>query len=445
MASLQILVTTESRPSVIVIGDGPAGLTAAYRLIPSGCRITLLSPSSRTGENFQHVSDPPLPILGCHHATWALLRSLGIGRDPSVFAESTLEFLLPDGRLARYPKTLFPTPLQQLLTIGRFAGLSPAERWKLLSWLEQLWEGSLELASDLEQRTARHWLESLNYSQASLQSVWNPLAAWIAGSDLEHLSADAFIMALKPFFLSGASNSRIWVSREPWDRLFVEPITKSLIKSGANLISHAPAMRFEFDDERMSGVRLSDGNILHARWYVSAVPPAQLTPLLPERWLTRYAYFQHIVDLNSLPCTQIHAQTTAALTTPRHILLHSGPFPWITCMPSSGASHVIARLAMPHNRAVADSKQQVTALLRSLNLLGTDDRLISFSQQETKTAILSLAPGAKVRRPIQQSPVSNLLLAGAWTDTGWPANLESAITSGERCADIVMHPGNILV
>ena len=106
---------------------------------------------------------------------------------------------------------------------------------------------------------------------------------------------------------------------------------------------------------------------------------------------------------------------------------------------------MIARLAMPHNRAVADSEQQVTALLRSLNLLGTDDRLISFSQQETKTAILSLAPGAKVRRPIQQSPVSNLLLAGAWTDTGWPANLESAITSGERCADIVMHPGNTLV
>lgn len=437
-------MTPDTRPSVIVIGDGPAGLTAAYRLIPSGCRITLLSPSSRAGEDFRHASMPPWPILGCHHATWALLRSLGIERDPSMFAESTLEFLLPDGRLAHYPKTLFPTPLQQLLTIGRFAGLSAAERWRLLSWLEQLWEGSLQLASDLEQRTALHWLESLNYSQMSLQSVWNPLAGWLAGTDLGHLSADAFVMTLKPFFLSGSSNSRIWVSKEPWDRLFLEPITNGLIKSGVMLMAHTPAMRFEFEEDRMSGVRLRDGNILHAHWYVSAVPPTQLTPLLPERWLTRYAYFQQIVDLNSLPCTQIQAQTAATLTTPRHILLNSGPFPWITCMPSSGDRHVIARLAMSYDRAVADSEQQVSTLLRSLNLLGAEDGLTSFSEQETKTATLSLAPGAKVRRPIQQSPISNLLLAGAWTDTGWPANLESAIISGERCAEIVMHRGKNL-
>ena len=438
-------MTPDTRPSVIVIGDGPAGLTAAYRLIPSGFRITLLSPSSRAGDDFRHASKPPWPILGCHRATWALLRSVGIERDPSMFVESTLEFLLPDGRLAHYPKTLFPTPLQQLLTIGRFAGLSAAERWRLLSWLEQLWEGSLHLASDLEQRTALHWLESLNYSQMSLRSVWNPLAGWLAGTDLGHLSADAFVMTLKPFFLSGGSNSRIWVSREPWDRLFVEPITNGLIKSGVMLMAHTPAMRFEFEEDRVSGVRLRDGNILHAHWYVSAIPPTQLTPLLPERWLTRYAYFQHIVDLNSLPCTQIHAQTSATLTAPRHILLNSGPFPWITCVPSSDDRHVIARLAMSSDRAVADSEQQVSLLLRSLNLLGAEDCLTSFSEQETKTATLSLAPGAKVRRPLQQSPISNLLLAGAWTDTGWPANLESAITSGERCADIVMHPGNILV
>jgi uncharacterized protein with NAD-binding domain and iron-sulfur cluster len=52
--------------------------------------------------------------------------------------------------------------------------------------------------------------------------------------------------------------------------------------------------------------------------------------------------------------------------------------------------------------------------------------------------VLALPPGTKVRRPIQRSPIPNLLLAGAWTDTGWPANLESAIASGERCAEIVI-------
>jgi uncharacterized protein with NAD-binding domain and iron-sulfur cluster len=52
-------------------------------------------------------------------------------------------------------------------------------------------------------------------------------------------------------------------------------------------------------------------------------------------------------------------------------------------------------------------------------------------------AALSLNPGAALLRPIQKSPVNNLVIAGAWTDTGWPANIESAILSAARCAEII--------
>jgi uncharacterized protein with NAD-binding domain and iron-sulfur cluster len=52
-------------------------------------------------------------------------------------------------------------------------------------------------------------------------------------------------------------------------------------------------------------------------------------------------------------------------------------------------------------------------------------------------AALSLVPGTARLRPLQQSPIQNMLVAGAWTDTGWPANLESALVSARRCAEIV--------
>jgi len=103
-------VTPDVRQSVIVLGAGPAGLTAAYRLAVSGCQVTLLSSSSLPGQQLRRAGDPPSTILGCHHATWDLLRALGVQRSPSAFAEATLEFLLPDGRFVRYPKTWFPTP-----------------------------------------------------------------------------------------------------------------------------------------------------------------------------------------------------------------------------------------------------------------------------------------------------------------------------------------------
>jgi uncharacterized protein with NAD-binding domain and iron-sulfur cluster len=438
MVPVEIFVTPPDRQSVIVLGAGPAGLTAAYRLALRGLHVTLVNQSPELGEHLRRESDPPVSILGCHRATWTLLRAFGVQPTQPTFAESWLEFLLPQGRLARYPTSRFFPPLHQLFTIGRFAGLSWSERWRLLSWLEQFWEGSLQLATDLEQRTAENWLSSLGRSRSSLEAIWNPLARWLTGNDLQHLSADAFVTALKPFLLSRAANSRIWVPRQPWVRLFVQPISEALDKAGTTFCLGTPTVGFDYHEDRITGIRLQDGTSLQADWYVAAIAAHQLTPLLPERWLTRYAYFQHVVDLTTIACDVIQVRTAEIIMAPRHILIGTGPFPWIACKPSEPHGSLVAVLAMPQDQSVTDSERQISTLLRSLNLLRTDRQLTAFRQQETAHPWLALPPGTKVRRPIQRTPISNLLLAGAWTDTGWPANLESAIVSGERCAEIII-------
>jgi Flavin containing amine oxidoreductase len=76
-------------------------------------------------------------------------------------------------------------------------------------------------------------------------------------------------------------------------------------------------------------------------------------------------------------------------------------------------------------------------LLRSWGLLMAESRVASTHHRTISNAILSLKPGTKLHRPIQRSPIANLLVAGAWTDTGWPPNLESAIVSGNRCTDAI--------
>jgi len=440
VASLEILVTPDGRQSVIVLGAGPAGMTAAYRLALGGLRVTVLTPSARIGEHVRRETDPPASILGCHAATWALLHALGLRQDQPAFAEAQLEFLLPSGRVVRYPKTRFPTPIQQLLTIGRFSGLRAGERWKLLSWLEQLWEGSVELPADLEQRTAESWLDSLSHSPSSRQTIWAPLAQWLTGNDLHHLSADAFVMALKPFFLSQAADSRIWVPRATWDRAFVQPVTDALAKVQAKVCAGMRAVGFEYHDDRITGLRVNDGTSLQADWYVAALPPRGLTGLLPERWLSRYAYFQHIVDLETFSSIVLQVRTGEPMTSPRHILMGAGPFNWIACKPSQFDRGLVATVTMPRDQAVTEPIQRVSALLRSLHLLQPDRQITGFRQEDRAHAWLALPPGTKVRRPLQRSPIRNLLLAGAWTDTGWPANLESAVVSGERCADIILQP-----
>jgi uncharacterized protein with NAD-binding domain and iron-sulfur cluster len=67
----------------------------------------------------------------------------------------------------------------------------------------------------------------------------------------------------------------------------------------------------------------------------------------------------------------------------------------------------------------------------------SEEAIESIAVSRDDHAALSLHPGVAVMRPIQQSPIQNLLVAGAWTDTGWPASIESALVSARRCVDII--------
>jgi uncharacterized protein with NAD-binding domain and iron-sulfur cluster len=43
-------------------------------------------------------------------------------------------------------------------------------------------------------------------------------------------------------------------------------------------------------------------------------------------------------------------------------------------------------------------------------------------------------PGTARLRPRAETGIAGLFLAGAWTDTGWPATMEGAVQSGSRAA-----------
>ncbi len=49
-------------------------------------------------------------------------------------------------------------------------------------------------------------------------------------------------------------------------------------------------------------------------------------------------------------------------------------------------------------------------------------------------ATFAAAPGQAAKRPATRSAVDGVVLAGAWTDTGWPATMEGAVRSGLRAA-----------
>jgi uncharacterized protein with NAD-binding domain and iron-sulfur cluster len=439
-------VTSTSNQSVAILGGGPAGLTAAYRLSRHGYHVTVIERGPLLGGALigedPHNDPEPFTILGCHHATEALLHSLHSNSQQPEKIAIPLEFRLPDGSFVHYPRTSFPAPLHTWVNLLRFAGIPWKERWRLASWVEQLWEGDTELPADLEQRTADDWLASIGQSAQTRNLVWNPLAQWLTGNDLATMSADAFVLSMKPLFLSTRPDNRISVVQDSLQTCFVQPITEVLMQGSATILRNTEATQLRYVQDRISGVLLQNGSLLQADWYVAAVPPQQLTPLLPERWLTRYAYFQQLAELRSIDCTIVHVHVEQPCAIPRLVLLSNTSFHSVLVTAAApdhtGFSLITTDSQFVQARPDSHLDIAIPDLLRSWGLITPEWKVASTHHRTISNGILSLRPGTKIHRPIQRSPISNLLVAGSWTDTGWPPNLESAIVSGNRCADAIV-------
>ena len=67
-------------------------------------------------------------------------------------------------------------------------------------------------------------------------------------------------------------------------------------------------------------------------------------------------------------------------------------------------------------------------------------RLLRWRVITRREAVFSVRPGVERFRPPQQTPISNLALAGDWTSTGWPATMEGAVRSGYLAAEAILSP-----
>ncbi|KJY35762.1 hydroxysqualene dehydroxylase HpnE [Streptomyces sp. NRRL S-495] len=452
-----------ARPAAVVVGGGLAGITAALRLAEAGHRVTLaegrprlggLAFSFRRGEltvdNGQHV------YLRCCTAYRGLLERLGANR--LVHLQERLDVPVlgvsgpadaPVRTLGRLGRAALPVPLHLAGSLARYPHLGPADRARVVRGALAL--RRLDLADPtLDAVSFGDWLRRQGQNERTVAALWDLVGVATLNARADRVSLALAAMVFKTGLLSDPGASDIGMAAVPLGTIHHDRALAELERAGVKVLLRARVAELKPAVPQHT-VRLEGGGEpLTAETVVLAGAQDTAAELLPPDAVARQ---DRLARFGTSPILNVHVVYDRKVLRRPFFAALGSPVQWVfdrtahsgLAGTSLGAAHPDAQYLALSQSAVEDEidlpvaelrRRYLPELARLLPAAGGAEVLDFFVTRE-RTATFDPAPGTAALRPGPRTAVPGLLLAGAWTATGWPATMEGAVRSGHAAADAV--------
>ena len=436
--------------AVVIVGGGLAGLAAAAGLATQGVRSILLESRPRLGgrassfedagtgefvDNCQHVA------MGCCTAFLHFCEQTGLA--PFFRPAEALHFVGPDGRTHRFAAGRWPAPLH---LAGAFAGLS------YFGWQDRLAIArglkALAAPANREDRgeTFAAWLARQRQPATIVRRFWEVVLVSALSESLDRISVPGARKVFVDSFLAHRDGWRVEIPTVPLDDLYSGPLTQWLTGHGVDVRVAAGVQQVAVGTERALAVTLRSGEVLTADDVVVAVPWHRVLDLVPKEIAAEPA-LRAAAELEAAPITSVHLWFDRPVTDLPHAVFVDRLVQWVFHRerPAEGAlpGSWYCQAVISASRVLAGQSQleilkQVRAELAAVWPAVAEAQLLHSRQVTEKRAVFSPLPGSDALRPVQQSSLSGLQLAGDWTRTGWPATMEGAVRSGYLAAENIL-------
>jgi len=435
---------------IAVIGGGWAGLAAAVALRDAGCRVTVFEAGRMPGgrarrverednamlDNGQHI------LLGAYRDTLALMQRLG--RDPErLFMRVPLRLQSADGRFRlSIPSflTRLPAPLPALCALLSAHGLNIKERCAALRLMRRLHAASWSASPDC---SVAHLLAHHRQPPRLQDRLWTPLCLAALNTPPEHASAVLFAAVLRDALTRDASDSDLLLPRTDLSSLWPDAAIAHLDWRPGHRV-RAIAVKPDRDPAAPTGYWV-DGEPFDA--VVLAVPPdaaATLLASLPAH-PAQAALLAALAAFEYLPI----ATATLTLAAPWRL-----PAPMLMLHPDPARGHhgqwlfdraaLIGRTNVGELTVVISAANNLPKRHDTLRLVEAQLRAqLPHMPAVARSALITekratFAATPNLVRPAAHTPWPGLVLAGDWTDTGYPGVLEGAVRSGITAARAVL-------
>lgn len=445
----------DSKDSVIIVGAGFAGLSAALTLAQAGEKVTLLEASQFAGgraravpfeesyvDNGQHI------LLGGYQNTLSLLNLLKLPLN-ALFFRSPLKLIL-HGLPNFFNLSLPPLKAPYHLLAGLFLakGLTTLDRIKILQCCYQLKKNNFELLEDI---SVKDWVSVSQQTPLLIEKLWKPLTMAALSTPIEEASAQILLNILKDIFTEHEHYSHILIPKVNLTDLFAKPALQYLQERGHSINFRQRVLNLEFSEEKCIGVR-TQSNFFKSKAVIIATPPFAADSLLSGH--SKLLPIQKQCQLFSYqPITTVYLKIREKLNLPFPMTgFTSGLSQWIFdrsfvdasnnhSNPANIASIVITGVGRHSHLSKKELIQQITFEVQSL----IESRVTVIASQviTEKRAVFSCVPHIQKIRPSVSTPIQNLYLAGDYTKTNYPATLEGAVQSGIEAATLLLSKNSV--
>jgi hydroxysqualene dehydroxylase len=435
-----------TRRRVIVLGGGLAGVTAALDCAEAGAAVTLLEVRPRLGgaaysyerdglwlDNGQHV------FLRCCEAYRALLERLGSERRVRVQRRFEIPVLSADGGCAVLRRNALPAPLHMAGALARYSHLTLAQRARTVRAALALARVDVPAALARERggdATLGEWLAAHGQDPHTVAALWDLVVLPSLNTPAAKGSFALGAFVLRRGMLERNDAGDIGFHERPLGETIGGPAERLLAKAGVDV---RLGVRAECVRREGGGLRVAaGGGELDAEAVISAVPHKRAAVLLggllgeeSRRWEglgespivnVHVVYDRRVCDLPfaagvGTPVQYVFDRTAAAgLGEGQYLAVSlSGAEAEMESSPERLRKRYLGALARMFPRARE-------AVVRGVHV------------SREHAATFSAVPGTQALRPPARTRVRGLVLAGAWTDTGWPSTLEGAVLSGHAAA-----------
>jgi hydroxysqualene dehydroxylase len=397
----------------VVVGGGLAGCAAALELVDAGHEVTLLEARPKLGGAVQTLperqGDPSPPpdngqhiALGCFTEYLAFLDRIGEGASVRRL-RLNLPVIDERGRAASI------SPASILL--ARYAHLPLRERPR--AWQFLAWRGIEPEAHDNE--TFGDFLRNRGQTDRAIDRFWDVFIRPALNLSTREVSAAMGLFTVQTALLSGRRAGELVLPTKPLGWMHGDAAHRALERLGATV---------------ETGVRVEDLAALDTDAVVVATPPAESARLLgePEPPLEP----SPIVSVHLLFDRKVLRSPLAALLgSDAHWVFDRGALTGHD--PEQGQYITVVSSGVPELMEVRGRELVDRIAAQVTERLGVAELLWSRVSREPN-ATVALRPGTAAARPGAGTASANVTRAGAWTATGWPATMESAIRSGRAAA-----------